>query len=221
MKKVLAFLFFFFLIVGCKNVALEDTFIYFSEPQPVNVAAVNSFPEKYVRTYTKNYANRLVVEPKCIYTITIETATALKSELDSIPDIRFQNNKIIDTKSNQVYTTFVRNDTIQWEIPQVDTIFSFAEGEVAKIYKSSLILNKEEHGKFVTNIIHLHSFGTTYTQFGTKKDFYKIESQLKIPYESRIEGKDTSYVLFSPSRADFRKLLRMEGFDFEGSYLLR
>ena len=115
------------LFTSCKESAIENSFIYFSEAQPTNVHAITEFPKKFVRTYTMDYSHRLVVDPKCAYIKEIETITSLKSELDSIPELEFRNNQVYDKSESKAYKTFVKGDTITFEIERLDTIFSFVE----------------------------------------------------------------------------------------------
>ena len=221
MKKYLIIAAFALAMVSCKDSGLHNSFIYFSEAQPTNVDEITAFPKKFVRTYTLDYSHRLVVEPKCAYIKEIETITALKSELDSIPELEFRNNQVFDKSENKPYKTFIKGDTIAFEIERLDTIFSFAENEIAKEYKSSLILNKEIDGKYQTSILKLSTVGAKHIQLGTKKDFDKLNTELKIPFETVIEENDTLHVILTPSRADFRKLLRREGFEYESNYLFK
>ena len=221
MKKYFILAAFAVAVVSCKDHGLNNSFIYFSEAQPTNVDEITAFPKKFVRTYTMDYSHRLIVEPKCAYIKEIETITALKSELDSIPELEFRNNQVFDKSENKSYKTFVKGDTIAFEIERLDTIFSFAENEIAKEYKSSLILNKEIDGKYQTSILKLSTVGAKHIQLGTKKDFDKLNTELKIPFETVIEENDTLHVILTPSRADFRKLLRREGFEYESNYLFK
>lgn len=221
MKKYFILAAFAVAIVSCKDHGLNNSFIYFSEAQPTNVDEITAFPKKFVRTYTMDYSHRLIVEPKCAYIKEIETITAIKSELDSIPELEFRNNQVFDKSENKSYKTFVKGDTIAFEIERLDTIFSFAENEIAKEYKSSLILNKEIDGKYQTCILKLSTVGAKHIQLGTKKDFDKLNTELKIPFETVIEENDTLHVILTPSRADFRKLLRREGFEYESNYLFK
>ena len=221
MKKYFILAAFSVAIVSCKDHGLNNSFIYFSEAQPTNVDEITAFPKKFVRTYTMDYSHRLIVEPKCAYIKEIETITAIKSELDSIPELEFRNNQVFDKSENKSYKTSVKGDTIAFEIERLDTIFSFAENEIAKEYKSSLILNKEIDGKYQTSILKLSTVGAKHIQLGTKKDFEKLNTELKIPFETVIEENDTLHVILTPSRADFRKLLRREGFEYESNYLFK
>ena len=221
MKKYLILAAFVLAMVSCKDPGLHNSFIYFSEAQPTNVDEITVFPKKFVRTYTLDYSHRLVVEPKCAYIKEIETITALKSELDSIPEFELRNNQVYDKSENKPYKTFIKGDTIAFEIERLDTIFSFAENEIAKQYKSSLILNKEIDGKYQTSILRLSTVGAKHIQLGTKKDFTKLNSELKIPFVAEMKENDTIHVLLTPSRADFRKLLRLDGFEYATLYLMK
>lgn len=221
MKKYLILVAFALATISCKDSGLHNSFIYFSEAQPTNVDEITAFPKKFVRTYTLDYSHRLVVEQKCAYIKEIETITALKSELDSIPEFELRNNQVFDKSENKPYKTFIKGDTIAFEIERLDTIFSFAENEIAKQYKSSLVLNKEIDGKYQTSILKLSTIGASHTQLGTRKDFTKLKSELKIPFAAKMKENDTLHVVLTPSRADFRKLLRKEGFEYETFYLMK
>ena len=102
MKKYLILATFALAMVSCKDSGLHNSFIYFSEAQPTNVDEIKEFPKKFVRTYTLDYSHRLVVQPKCAYILEIETLTALKSELDSIPEFELRNNQVFDKSEIKV-----------------------------------------------------------------------------------------------------------------------
>lgn len=221
MKKHLILAIFALTIVSCKESGLSNSFIYFSEAQPTNVDEIDEFPKRFVRTYTMDYSHRLVVQSKCAYILEIETLTALKSELDSIPEFELRNNQVFDKSENKTYKTFVKGDTIAFEIERLDTIFSFAKNEIAKQYKSSIVLNKEVDGNYQTSILKLSTIGAKHIQLGTKKDFKKLNSEFKIPFSTEMKENDTLHVVLTPSRADFRKLLRKEGFEYENNYLFK
>lgn len=221
MKNTIAFLVLVATLFSCKNDQLTDSYIYFNEPQPTDVESVTKFPNKYIRTFNRDYSHQLKVESKYVIKVEIESFDATKKQMDSLPELEFKNNIVYDKATQKAYKTFVKNDTIQWETERLDTIFSFAENEVAKIYKSSLILNKEVNGNFLVNIIKFDFSSNKYLQFGTRKDFIKIKEQLKIPFEANVENNDTTFVILKPSRADFRKLLRLDGFEFEKMYYFK
>ena len=207
--------------ISCKENALNNSFIYFSVAQPTNIDAITTFPKKFIGTYSLDYSHRLTIEEKIIFINEIETLSILKSELDSLPEVELRNNQIFDKAENKTYKTFIKGDTIAFEIERLDTIFSFAENEIAKEYKSSLVLNKKIDDKYLTSIIKLSTIGMQHIQFGTKKDFTKLQAELKIPFVVNKNEKDTLNVLLTPSRADFRKLLRKDGFEYQSNYLFK
>lgn len=218
MKKILPLVVLVCFIVGCKERALEDNFIYFAEAQPVNVDAISEFPDKYIGSYSENLEDQLVIEKKCIYVSTKITETHSLSELDTMSDYRLDNQKIIDLKKNKVYKATIQNDTITWEFPVLDTIFSFRKDEVAKIYKSAIILNTKEENKYATSIIHCNKSGAVWQQLGSRNDFSILHSNYNIPFTVVKKEQDTSHVILHPSRADFRKLLRAKGFEFDNFF---
>jgi len=221
MKTKIATLIILMSILSCRNDQLSNSYIYFDEPQPADIENVTSFPKKYIGTFGRDYSNSLKIESKYVIKIKINSFDATKNQLDSLPEFEFKNNSVYDKATQKAYKTFVKNDTIQWEVEQLDTIFSFAENESAKIYKSSLILNAAIDGKYQVNIIKFDFSSNKYIQLGTQKDFTKINNLLKIPFDTNIENNDTTYVVLKPSRSDFRKLLRMDGFEYEKIYYFK
>ena len=205
--------------ISCKEDTLNNSFIFFSEAQPANVPAINAFPKYFNGTYALDYSHHLIIEPKIIYIREMELITTRKSELDSLPEFELRNSQVFDRNKDKAYKTFIKGDTISFELERMDTIFSFATNEIAKEFKSSLILNKKIDGVYQISVVKVSTIGTQHIQLGTKKDFSKLNANLKIPFQTKMNDSDTSNVILTPSRADFRKLLRQEGFEYEKSYL--
>ena len=205
--------------ISCKEDTLNNSFIFFSEAQPANVPAINAFPKYFNGTYALDYSHRLIIEPKIIYIREMELITTRKSELDSLPEFELRNSQVFDRKKDKAYKTFIKGDTISFEFERMDTIFSFATNEIAKDFKSSLILNKKIDDVYQVSVIKVSTIGTQHIQLGTRKDFSKLNANLKIPFQTNMNDSDTSKVILTPSRADFRKLLRQEGFEYQKTYL--
>ena len=111
--------------------------------------------------------------------IFINREEATLKKIDSIPEIIFKNQVVYNRKSKEAYRTEVKNDTIRWEIEERDTLFSFSKNEIAKIYKSCLVLNKESNGNYIVNIVKFSFSNNRYIQIGTEKDMAIIKN-LKI-----------------------------------------
>lgn len=218
MKKSAFLLLIAIAFTSCKQTVLGDSYICFNEPQPINVEAIKSFSKNYLGTFSMDYSIQLTVNPTNIILSQIDTLEATPKELDSLPEFEFKNNQVYDKESKKAYKTFVKNDTIKWEIKRLDTIFSFAENEVAKIYKCSLILNTQVDGNYQVSYIKYNGLGTEFVQLGTKKDAKVILEKIKIPNEIITENNDTTHVIFTPTRGDFRKLLRLDGMEYETNY---
>lgn len=221
MKIKIIFFVLITILFSCKNDQLSDSYIYFNEPQPADIENVTSFPKKYTGTFGRDYSHLLKVESKYVINIEVNSFNATKKQMDSLPELEFKNNSVYDKATQKAYKTVVKNDSIQWETERLDTVFSFATNETAKIYKSNLILNKEIDGKYLVNVIKFDFSSNKYLQLGTRKDFIKIKNLLKIPFDANLENNDTTYVALKPNRSDFRKLLRMDGFEYEKIYYFK
>jgi hypothetical protein len=221
MRNKIVFLGLITILFSCKNDQLTDSYIYFDEPQPTDIESLTSFSKTYIRTFGRDYSHLLKIESKYVIKIEVNSFDATKKQLDSLPELEFKNNIVYDKATQKAYKTVVKNDSIQWETERLDTIFSFAQNEIAKVYKSSLILNKEINGKYLVNIIKFDFSSNKYIQLGTRKDFAKINNLLKIPFDANVENNDTTFVVLKPNRADFRKLLRMDSFEYEKMYYFK
>jgi hypothetical protein len=201
-------------LLSCKDDALSDSYILFTEPQPANVDAISSFPENYWGTYGKN-SDRIKIDFQHMITINVNFYDRPKSEIDSVPGFEFKNNKVYDKFTNEACKTSInQNNIVHWEVATMDTVFSFSKNQIAKSYKSSLILNKKVDDNYQVSIIKMDSNNPQYIQLGTKEDFQKLQTELKIPFKTI----DSTRALLSPSRADFRKLLRLNGFEYQKNF---
>jgi len=70
------------LLTSCKQSILSNSFVYFNEPQPVNVDEIISFPKKYQGTFTLDNSNFLIVQEKCIFKKQIDSIEISKKDLD-------------------------------------------------------------------------------------------------------------------------------------------
>lgn len=206
------------LFASCKDISLNNSFIYFSEPQPTDVAAIKLFPKKFIGIYSLDTSDQLIIEPKLIIIKKIEIITVQKSELDSVPEFELRNSQVYNKTESKAYKTFIKGDTISFELESRDTVFKFASNEIAKEYKSSLVLNRKVDDVYQTSIIKISTTGMSHIQLGSQKDFNKLNMELKIPFDVNTIDNDTINVILTPSRSDFRKLLRKEGFKYESRY---
>lgn len=221
MKKVIFVFIAAVLFVSCKQSVLSDSFIQFDQPQPVNVNSINSFPNKYLGTFAMDESHHITINPKSIYLNQIDTMEVAQKDLDSIPEISFKNNQIIDNKTGKSCLTWIKHDTIFWQIKTQDTLFSFSENEIAKEYKSSLILNRKVANTYKVSYVKFANLGVDLVQLGTKKDADLVQNKLKIHRDVIIQDGDTIHIVLSPTRADFRKLLRLDGMEYQATYPIK
>ena len=215
MKKVALSLLIIGLFTSCKEAVLENSFICFDQSQPVNVSDIASVPSKNQGNFVLSDLSNLEVQQKYILRKKLDTIVVSKSDLDSLVNMEYKNGYVYDKDNHKSFKAISKNDTITWNEVQVDTLFSFADNEIAKWYKSSVILNKKVNGNFQVNYIQYSKSGVKLVQLGTKKDLDNILYKIHIPTTFETKDKDTLHAILSPSRADFRKLLRMKGMEFE------
>lgn len=222
-KSIIASLILFATLFSCKTdeLAESDSYIFFDKAQPDGVAAITRFPENHLGTFAIDYSRSITIQPRKIIKRFVNHHESSLKLIDSIPEFEYRNKIIYERETNLPCKTTIKNDIVYWETETLDTIFSFDTNETAKIYKSDIILSKEFYGSYVVNVLKFNLTSNKYTQFGTRKDFEKINKQLKIPFHANVENNDTTYVILSPSRANFRKLLRMEGFDYDRFYYFK
>jgi hypothetical protein len=84
-----------------------------------------------------------------------------------------------------------------------------------------LILNKKVNDNYQVSYIKITNLGNKYIQLGTKKDASLIQNTLKIPRDVIIENSDTTHIILAASRADFRKLLRLDRMEYQSNYNLK
>jgi len=218
MKKVALVFVIAVMFVSCKQSILSDSFIYFNQPQPDNVDAISSFPKKYLGTFSMDDSHQIVILPKAIFLNLVDTMEVAKKDIDSIPSLSYKNDQITDKETGKKANAWVKNDTIYWEVKNQDTIFSFSENEIAKVYKSSLILNKKVGDNYQVSFIKFNNKRNKFIQLGTKRDAALIQNELKIQRDIIVENGDTTHVILTPTRSDFRKLLRLDGIEYQSNY---
>lgn len=81
-----------------------------------------------------------------------------------------------------------------------------------------MILNKKGADNYQVSYIKYTNSSNKYIQLGTKKDASLIQNTIGIPRDVVIENSDTTHVVLKASRADFRKLLRLDGMEYQTIY---
>lgn len=217
MKKIVLFLLVISLL-SCKSDQINNSFILFSEAQPANVDQITNFPQKYIGEYSFDSTHKIEIQSKYIILKNIDSVEMTKKELDSIKTAELKGNKVLDKETGKSYDVRFKGDAICWEMDNLDTIFSFNEGEVAKLFKQSIILNKEQENGTQVSCINFKGIKGKYIQLGTKKDYNYLKTKLKMNPTIIKDKDDTTNVVLTFSRGDFRKLLREEGWEFESSF---
>jgi len=178
---------------------------YFDKPQPADVAAIGGFPKRLQGPYLSlSDSSFLQITASSLirsYDFEIRThITQLNSNQQIIGDTLF------DLKSSKGELIQIEGDSIVTYIHEMDTLFTIDELNVLKKFKGYYFVNiymppdtwqvKElefSHGKLILSSI------------SPKEDI----TQLKAITETT---QDTSSYVFSPTRKQFKKFVRNQGF---------
>lgn len=220
MKKGFLLFLMYLLLVSCGEKKI-NSFIYFTQPQPVKESDLSVIPKKYIGVYTMNYSHQLLVTNRTIVQKSIYEPGFPVSELDSLKgEVGFENGKLVFYKTHEEFNAKQIGDSIYYQIESLDTVFSFKNNESIRDFKGSLVLNYESDNIYQVTWLHFGALSVKKVQLGSENDFEKIKTELKLT-ENQIEMPDSTYAILKFDQSDFRKLLRMDKFDYETFYYFK
>lgn len=209
------------------------TTLYFGNPQPKGVVALNAFPKKFQGAYLvlNNEGEQdtiLVEENKYTYPETFEKYISLYS-IDSLDDVKIVDGLLYDqslpTKNGIPYT--IQNDTLHYSI-RLNISNALSDSFVLKKQGRFLVFNIKEGGDDYWTVYLIEKLKTGYLALSTIGNF-KSENRTepKLKYDGRIEdfysittfkalGKNT--YLINPTRKEFKKLVKKGLFVKLGEY---
>lgn len=213
---------FFIIMMSCGEKKTFETYIYFDSAQPVKEKDLSSIPNKYVGTYVLNYSNQLMVQSKAIIRRHVEENMFTKSELDSLTAyFQLKDDKLYDVYEKKFHKTRISHDTVFFERESLDTLFSFKPNESLREFKSSLVLNYSYDGLYRVNWVHFGKPVTRITELGSIKDFEKIKLETDLKNDNYQMNADSTYVILKFDQANFRKIHRLDGFEYESFYYFK
>ena len=193
--------------------------VVFSEPQPHGKKQLAAIPKRYQGKYWyKTDSVTIIVNDKTIYEeIEFET-TLSKFEVDSNPDISFNNGKLYSKEMNKSFPAQLKNDSIISQLTVRDTLFNIAADQVAKLFKGHLVINNQlEDTTWEVKVLSLN-----------KKEILKI-AKAQIPEDIELLESITSVeqinhngsnkirqIKISPTQKEFNQILK-QGLLFDGS----
>ncbi|MES2864825.1 MAG: hypothetical protein V4666_11945 [Bacteroidota bacterium] len=210
MKKSAVIFSLIILLVSCHN--KKESFISFSELQPIGVEEIQDVPENWFGNYRAIDSSIISIEKDIIIQKWFDEEKISIQEKDSFKGLTFQGNYVIDNETKQKVKLISKNDSLFWKSQNSDTIF--IKDKVLKFYKNALILNTNNEDKIYIDVFKKESNQIRKFSIDSKEDFERLKREIKIDYEYKYSDEDTTVVV-KPTRADFRKILRKKGFTNE------
>ena len=199
-------------LYSCRDVQAEGgSVFYFDNPQPVNDSELSELPSGFRGTYNAGDRQRLVISDKIIYNETDFSETMLKSELDSVGGI-YKNGKFM--LDGQMYSAVEQKDSLLLTGVLKDTIFMLSLTQKAKRINGQLVLSTKDSVFWKVNIVSLQKDSLKIRHLSTPDDYIAIKSLVK----NLKSTADTSVVNINPTRAEFRKILKIKKLGWEKGY---
>lgn len=195
--------------------------VVFSEPQPKGESELSVIPIEYQGIYWCEVDSiALIIDEKMISKQKEYESRLSKAEIESNPNLSFQNGRLYSNKSNQSYPANQIDETIITDVTFKDTLFSKTTGQILKFFKGHLILNEPtDNNSWEVTIISLkHQDILSITRANMPENLDELERITPIERSKINENEKTSQIKISPTMEEFDKILS-KGLVFDGSCL--
>ena len=179
--------------------------VTFTEPQPKDVSAIDRFPQRIQGKYLSSQDSTFLwITSNSMIRIYDFNEKLHLSQLDSTQQII--GDSLFDLKTNQGQLIRIEGDSIVMHVNEVDTLFKFDKHNVLKKFKGYYFVNiYRSEANWEVKELEPSRGKIILSDISPKEDL----SQLKVIAESSQDA--TPYVL-SPTRRQFKKFVRNEGF---------
>lgn len=196
------------LIIACN----EKTVAFFDEPQPPGARPVDHFPALLQGDYTdKEQASIVHIDAT---TLTRYFDFDLRMHQDSLDeDLVLKGDSLIDITSGEVFLIVRDGDYVQHHYrSETDTLFHIDKDHLVKRFKGHYFLNSSEGpGAWSVQKLSLHKGLLT---LGSISDSTNLEKLITITGTAS----DTTPHHFSPTRKQFKKFVKEDGFTERDSF---
>ena len=179
--------------------------VTFTEPQPKDVAALSGFPQRIQGKYLSSEdSSLLLITASSMIRIYDFDQKLHLSQLDSTKQII--GDSLFDMKTNEGQFIRIEGDSIVMHINDIDTLFTVDKQNVLKKYMGYYFININiSPDNWEVKKLGFSRGKLTISDIRQKEDMV----QLKLLTET---SQDTLTYVFSPSRRQFKKFVRNEGF---------
>lgn len=205
--------FFFFLGLVIFTVAGCEPPVTFTEPMPENGKTLDKFPKRYQGIYVnKNDGSRLYVGE---YLMVREYDYDIKLHRDSLKEgDSLSGDTVYHLNTGEFDIVELDSNFLRKHVNFMDTIYSINPATVLRKYKGYLFLNTPGYYK-----------GYEVKQLKLSKGILEVNSittqeEIELLNEFEENDSDTNASPYSPTKKEFRKFVRTEGFK-EGEQFVR
>lgn len=203
----------YFLVTASIVLTCCEPPVTFTEPTPVNGKTLDKFPKRYQGIYVnKDDGSRLYVGE---YLMVREYDYDIKLHRDSLKEgDSLSGDTVYHLNSGELDIVELDGNYLRKHISYMDTIYSVNPSTVLKKYKGYLFLNSPGYYK-----------GYEVKQLKLSKGILEVNAistpeEIEMLNEFEENDSDTIASPYSPSKKEFRKFVRTEGFK-EGEQFVR
>jgi hypothetical protein len=178
--------------------------VVFDEPQPADVSVLSGFPKRIQGQFLSS-------DDSSVLEITA-TSVCRKykfdmkihiSQLDT--NLQLIGDTLFNIHTNEGTLVQIEGDSLVEPVNEVDTLFALNENNVLKKFKGYYFLNIYNSPAWLVKKLELKHGMLTLSSINNKEDLDQLRTLSESP-------EDTAVYKFSPTRKQFRKFLRNEGF---------
>lgn len=178
--------------------------VSFEEPQPAGVKDLPSFPKSFRGAYQSKRDGSVLSISESMITRTYEIYfTASLKNLDSVYEMR--NGLLYDKTFNDSFPVEISGDSIYHHSQITDTLFMISPATELRKMKGYLFLNSRySENNWTVEKVSLHKGVLRFAAVNSKEDINLLNDL--------VETKDTATLSYKPSKKEFRKFVKQEGF---------
>ena len=193
--------------------------VVFMEPQPIGEKHLTTLPDQFRGMYwCKTDSITLIINDKTIYKDLDFETSLLKSEVDSNPEVSYDNGRLYIKELNQSFPAQLENDSLVFNLTLKDTIFDISEKQVAKLFKDRIILNIQLQDKsWEVKVLTLNQNNMlTIAQAEIPQDLEELKHITHVDEVNYSENEKIRQIKIAPSKDEFNQILK-QGLLFDGS----
>ena len=193
--------------------------VVFMEPQPIGEKQLITLPDQFRGMYwCQTDSITLIINDKTIYKDLDFETSLLKSEVDSNPEVSYDNGRLYIKELNKSFPAQLKNDSLVFNLTLKDTIFNISEKQVAKLFKDHLILNIQLQDKsWEVKVLTLNQNNMlTIAQAEIPQDLDELKHITHVDEVNYSENEKIRQIKIAPSKEEFNQILK-QGLLFDGS----